>query len=465
MAYLREYKYDIFVSYSLVNDEELLDGRPWVGALVERLATRLRNLLPGNGKEVSFYYAGKGDLAYGDQLASCRDEARRSALFLIIGSPRYLDVWPTSELRAFSEAPGAGKRIFVAELLPLQPRQMYPDQIGDPLRAEFWGRTERGSPAPYNSRDGRFDEKLTDFANALGRQLTELRERGEAPVTMRKPNPDFSPVLLARVTDDLEPQRRRLHSYLEQFEIEVLPAEDFQEEGAEFATEFTDQLKRKPIIVQLLGAYPARRTRALPAGFDGLQDQLARQHPDLRVFKWRARDLDLASVEDEQHRALLTAGVQAMEFEDFKDMIKRQATSPPPRPTPKPGDKAGSFLFIDADQVDAETAREVLRECSRRKIIAMMPEFGVDSAKDWRANYADADRVALIHRRSDPKWLVSQLRLFVKVSARSRRPQQCLIYLAGPPPKEKDAVSVSHPAFQFVEAPDGDLLPLLTQLG
>ena len=466
MAYLRDYEYDVFVSYSLANDDERLDGKPWVEALVARLKSRLRNLLPDNGKDVDFYYARK-TLEYGDSLASCRDQARRSALFLIIGSPRYLDAWPASELRAFCEEPGASRRILVAELFPLHAGQSYPNPVGDDIfRAPFWALTGRGSPAPRRADEREFDETFSDFANALCGHLTELRERTEAPAAERKPNPGFPPVLLARVTDDLEPQRRRLRSYLEQFELEVLPPpDDFQEEGAEFAAEFEAQLERKPIVVQLLGPYPARRTRALPDGFDGLQDRLVREREDIRLFKWRDRDLDLTTVEDEQHRKLLSGDVQAMDFEDFKDMVKRQATSPPPRPEPKEGKAGGSFLFIDADQIDAETARAVLRECQERKIIAMMPEFGVDTLKDWRANYADADRVALIHRRSDRKWLNAQLKLFVKVSARSRRPQQCLIYLAGPPAKEMDDMTVVHPAFEYVEAPDGDLSPLLTQLG
>jgi hypothetical protein len=292
-----------------------------------------------------------------------------------------------------------------------------------------------------------------------------LRERSEAPVAERKPNPAFPPVLLARVTDDLEPQRRSLRTYLEQFELEVLPPpEDFQEEGAEFANEFNALLERKPIVVQILGIHPARRTRTLPKGFDGLQDQLVREHPDLRVYRWRESSLDPATIEDKGHRNLLTSDVHAMDFEEFKEMVKRQATSSPPRPASSDGLGQNLITFIDADQVDAEIARKVLRECRERKKIAIMPEFGVDTARDWRANYADADRVTLIHHNSDAKWLTSQLRLFVKTSAKSRRQQQCLIYLAGPPPKWRDSVSVSHPAFKFVEAPDGDLAPLLSRL-
>jgi len=472
MPFLSDFTYDVFVSYSLVNDELNLDGQPWVRRFVDLLAIKLKNMLPERGKDVAFYFAAKGDLQFGQRLASCREEAKRSAVFLIIGSPRYLDHWPTSELRAFTETGGAD-RIFIAELLPLPAGKTYPEIIGDPLRAPFWCATQRGSAQPLADARGEFDGRLNDFAAGLCSVLVAIGQstRSQISATVgkatkslvdgRAPPPRTRPVLLARVTDDLEPLNARLRTHLEQFDIEVLPADGFNEEGAAFRDEFREQAAHAPLVVQLLGQYPARRTRELPEGYDGFQSQEARAREGCRLVQWRDPALDLEAVADDRHRALLSGDVDAMGFEAFKEMIVRLATAPPPRPAAQRG---GSFLFIDADRVDEETARRVLRACQERQIVAMMPEYDVDTPKDWRANYADCDRIAMIHEHSDRVWLNAQLKMFIRSAAKRRTPAECVIYLGPPPPKQASALTITHPSFVVVESPDGDLDRLIEQL-
>lgn len=455
MPFLRQYHHDIFVSYSLANDAYELDNKPWVRRLVEKLTTELSNRLPGNGKAIKFYFAGKGDLKPGQQLKSCFDEAEKSALFLIIGSPRYADVWPSGELRSFVSKFGAGDRVFVAEMLPCT----YPDLIGDPMRSTFHVQTDGDVAVPYETSKGPCASVIAELAAAMSSRLVAL---GEAQPTegaqAAAPRPVHPPVLIAQT--QMADEARRLRTHLRQFDVPIIPEDEFLEEGAEFREEFAQALSKAKIVVQLLGRYPGRRPKSLPEGYDDFQAEAARGHEGVRLLQWRDPSIDLASVEDARHRALLE-GADAMLFEEFKDMVVRAATAPPPLPEPRPG---GGFIFIDADSVDQQTAREVFNACRQRNLPVLMPAYGVDTRKEWRENYAGADRIAIIYGKSGFGWLTSQLRLFMKTAATRRRVQDCLIYLGPPPPKGEQDVPLYHPKFSYIDGTGGDLDKLYEQL-
>jgi len=462
MSYLHKYKYDIFVSYSHVNNLLELDGKPWVKRFVEKLQILLMNILPENGKDLSIYFAEGGSLRQGAQVVSCRDDAEKSAVFLIMGSPRYLDDWPTSELRAFAKNAGYLERIFVAEIRPLEPPQSYPSTIGDPLRAPFWTKTDRAAPLPFQESRGEFDTRLTNLAEVVKDRLVALREFDQQPSGQGVSNPHYKTVLLTRVTEDLEDKNAALRAYLKQFDIKVLPQGEFQEEGDAFRDEFAAQLEETAIVVQLLGEHPARRTRALPDGYDGFQDQTTRAAPDKALLQWRG-DLDVESIVDARHHALLT-GAAAMSFEDFKDLVAKLARTPSKPPPPPPEQPSNGFIFIDADPVDAETAKKVLHACREQHLIAMMPDYTADTFKDWRENYAEASKIAIVYEKSNTQWLKAQLKLFLKTSAKRKSNINCVIYLGPPPPKSPDDVPVTHPSFTYVDDPVGDLSRLYEKL-
>lgn len=468
MAYLRGYDHDVFVSYSLTNDKLALDDQPWVTRLVDLLKVELENRLQDNGKEVEFYFAGRGSLRPGDQLASCRTQAGSSALFLIIGSPRYLDVWPTSELRAFVATPGASDRIFIAELLPLG--KAYPAEIGDPRSSKFWKPSRGQAAEPFTNSDGECYTQLVELADAIVGRLGAMHERESLPTKARGPDPYRRKVLIARATDALWQKSQAMRSHLEGFGVEVLPAEEFEATGQAFKDEFEGLLGQKPIVVQLLGEYPARPHKEVPEGYDVFQAAAAsdRKVDGVDLFQWRDPRLKLDDVEDEAHRELLAGCGEAMDnFEEFKELVEKATLIKPPPPPHPPGAapaKKQSFWFIDADMADDETLKEVISFCDKHKIRAIFPEYGVDQEEDWRSNYTDARAIAMIHRRSESKWLRPKLRLFMKTSLNPDAAQRCLVYLAGPPPKERDCVTIAHEGLEVIFAPDGELTPLLDKL-
>jgi hypothetical protein len=462
VAFLRNYSHDVFVSYSMTNDALTLDGQPWVRKLVEELTVRLQNLLPENGKTVEVYFAGKGSLRYGDQLKSCLDEAKKSAIFLIVGSPRYLDIWPASELQAFASTGERAprERLFIAEMLPLAKGQAYPDMIGDPLRAEFWRPTPKTAARPFRQIDELCDTVLTELATVMAERLCELHALDQPVAGQRPANPDHKTVLLARVSEDLEPLNQKLRTHLEQYQIKVLPPSDFQEEGDRFPEEFDRYLEEADIVVQLLGANPGRRTRAMPNGYDGFQAERTRARADRVLMQWRPLTVDADEMTDRAHKALLSTAT-AMDFEPYKDMVVRLATAPTPAPT---ADRKGSsYILIDADEMDGETARQILRECRKRKVVAVLADPAANK-RERRTTYGASEKIAVIHEKSLPRWVNSHLLGYVHLPTERQAQGKCVVYLGPPPPKDQEEITVVHPDFEFVEAPNGDLSKLFSKI-
>ena len=307
--------------------------------------------------------------------------------------------------------------------------------------------------------------------HALGSE--EVAWLGDLFEALRDANPAGYPavagpsVLLARVTDDLEERRRRLRSHLEQFEIDVVLAQnedEVQKEGIDFAEAFQRQLETKPIVVQLLGPVPAPRTADFPDGFDGLQARLAQAHRSVQLYQWRDPNLKVDAIGDRQHRALIERAY-AMLFEAFKEMVTRRAVAARAPPEPDWDRASDPFVIIDADPADELAAREVLGECSRRGIRAWMPEFGSEKSVDWMVkNLAEATGLVLIHINGERPWLRARFNLFMKASVASRRPLRCLIYVSGPALRAGGGQIIHAPLLEVVEAPDGNFVPLLDRL-
>jgi hypothetical protein len=460
MAYLRDFEYDVFISYSMTNDELSLDGQPWVKQFETELASKLRNKLSANGKDICIFYSGR-DLKPGEDIRSCTDIVKKSGILLIIGSPRYVaDPWPIKELTAFQEtAGGKNARTFIAEIETLGARQTYPDGIDQILRSEFWTMTDKGNAQTFERTEGAFNSRLTDLAQSIVTRLYQLNDVPTPP--KRQPNPDYKTVLIAQTTDDLIDDAEQVRTSLEQFDIAVVTVQSISQAGPDFVRAFTDHAKVAGIVVQLFGPHSGRRPADLPDGYLKTQAEIVSAMPETELIQWRSV-VDLATVKDDQHRALLEGPkVQCTSLTDFISEVRERATQPPPRaPTPD----EGRFIFVNSDMIDDLRATEIFKKCKAEKRAVIKPVHGSDSIEQWKENYESSGKVVLVHEQSGPGWVASQLRLYAKTTAKLEvKPDVRVIYL-GPPEKREDDMPFFHPDFEMISAPDGDLDPLFRKL-
>jgi hypothetical protein len=305
MAYVPNFKYDIFISYRHINNEPLggvADG--WVTALVKSLTQMVLQKLKGNQPEFSFWMDFK--LEYNEiwtpQILTALED---SALILIIMSSAYLESdWCRRErdsfLNSLKNRKGSNGRIFMvgydeveydripAELKELRPINFWKKDLvtneikifgfpeSNPSQIEYW-------------------DKLLVLSNAISSQLNNLKHK---PETLSPK----SVIFLAEVTDDLEDKREEVKNYLDQHGIKSIPDSFYPREQIEFKKKMENDLSDCSLFVQLLSELPGKRISTSKT-YPTFQYEIAAENSKV-ILQWRHRDLDLNKIRDNESMSL-----------------------------------------------------------------------------------------------------------------------------------------------------------------
>src|SRR5262245_42663095 len=147
MAYIQEFKNDVFVSYAHADNQPNPVGACWVNQFVEHLEVELRRRLGGT-QDLKFYFD-RRSLRSNDYLQALLENARASAAFVAILSPSYAArTWTRDELTAFGSAAGEMGRLFALEVLPVDEHEGIPEEIAHLHKIQFWW-TEPPNRVPY----------------------------------------------------------------------------------------------------------------------------------------------------------------------------------------------------------------------------------------------------------------------------------------------------------------------------
>src|SRR5262245_20839558 len=216
MAYIQEFKNDVFVSYAHADNQPNPVGACWVNQFVEHLEVELRRRLGGT-QHLKFYFYNRS-LRGNDHLRVLLENARASAAFLAILSPSYAArTWTRDELAAFGFAAGETGRLFALEVLPVDEHEGIPEEIVHLNRTRFWW-NEPPKQVPYTvtptvPADSRYITRLQDLAEDLRMQLREMchpQGDGSHTPSTKATDCDSNTVLLAQTTDDLDEDREQV---------------------------------------------------------------------------------------------------------------------------------------------------------------------------------------------------------------------------------------------------------------
>jgi hypothetical protein len=456
MAFLSDYAYDIFISYAHQDNEAPVGEDRWISRFVEDLCLNLCKRL-GVPREVLKVFFDERALTGGEQLERMIEIAATSALFIPIVSPSYVNrSFPLRELAAFSALSDAAGRIFAVDILPLDDASKYPNELRERVRTAFWQRA-KDSDAPMTvdwimARE-RFNWLIVDFAHKVKTKLSDMsghRNMLVQSMGLRRPT-----VLLGQVTDDLDAERDRVRSYLEQFEIDVLPASAYPQDGQRFLMAFAADCARADCYAGLLSESAARRPPDLPDGYSIAQYQTAKQLKR-RTFLWHRPDLTSASIKHHKDKTLFAAPeLQVLGIEEFKKQLVEAAHSGPMPPS-GPASPVPSFVFIDSDRADLDLAKELSAEVMQGSYSAILPLFdgGPDEIlRDLEDNIVECNALVVVYGNAQPTWVRAQLRLFVKLSkSRRETPPKVLAIYAGPSSK-RDVLGVLSPDIKWIDAP------------
>jgi hypothetical protein len=429
--YAKRYDYELFVSYARTDNESPSGPGP-VSKLVRHLELSLQTRL---GVKPRIFF----DIRTGDhqatQLADLKGAVAKSALFLVIGSPAYVQrEWPLDELSSFQRTQSEGDqadavaRTFVAELLPPLEGAPYPEPLPRVISSRFWTEDPEDRVISMLRPGTRlYGSRLEDLANKMRGRILELR--GVAPV----PSPNRRKVLIAQTSDDLDELADQLRRSLGQLEryVEILPSTEYPQGGAEFAAAFAADIARADLFVQLLGPRPSRRPLDLPGGYTLHQHRSAGE-VGCDVLQWRTRDINVESVEDPAYRALLLGNaVKVSGFEEFKGLVLERAMAPPPPPP-----SSRRIAFIDADQEDLYIAESISAEFRSSPFLASIPGESISTSeirKRREQMFTEAEVLVLVHGETHPAWVKGNIRLFDSLwDVRGKKPRALAVCTVPP---------------------------------
>jgi hypothetical protein len=494
MGIASSFEYDVFISYSHVDDVSTDGVDGWVAQFVRHLEAALRQRLGAAGAVRIFFDTRATGANY--QLPELLTAARFSALFVAVGSPSYAARdWPRQELDTFLAHARDRSRVFMIECLPLSEGEKYPSPLDEHVRLEFWKRTGKRQiaiPISPAADSQEFSTLVHGLASDIREKLLcvcHTRSAGQAggsrPSADHRP-PPASPdaavarsahqsartILVAQTTDDVADEADQLVRYLNQFhdEVVVLPRAAYSQGGEAFMAAFRKDLAQSGLFVQLLGRVIGRVPPDLPLGYTRFQLEEAKTS-GIEIMQWRHPDSETNRIADPLYQSIVTAEtVVASGFEAFKSQVLTWARTRPRAAENTVRPKGSPTVFINADDKDLTVAKEFERECLKHALTTFLPMFGPSSEasrKDLEENLTDCDVLLFIYGDTTQDWIRSQLRFFSKVKPRRTSDPKLLAICSGPPAQKPD-IGVTIPNAQIINCPDcwdiGSVRRLLQEL-
>jgi hypothetical protein len=455
---VKAFRHDLFVSYAASSNDLPAPCDKWVSRFVDGLGRALRARLDGVRPSI---YFDERTIEPNDTIEGLLDEVESSRLFIAISSSAYNSrPWPRREIEAFQKTYPDPSRLFVVAAEPVESDRMLA-AIRARHRALFHEPFEQGSnriPMPLAPDNKRFFEGIWDLAVSIANRLRALRELedGGAPAppfriaslplnqspvaapAQARANPVVvgPTILLAQVTEDLDPDLLALRRALEQIpSLRVLPNDDFPQSGSNFKESFRANLESADFVVQLLSSVKGRTSADFPDGYVRFQADSALQS-GVKLMQWRRADLVLANVADAGHRALLQLPtVTASTLPAFIADVIGKVSAPPAQPSQAvPNDRY--VVFVGADMVDLDAARVCGQKLADKCDIILPPQddegHGPSVQEELNTVLAECDAMLFVSGESGSRWVRGQLTQALKIRSVKKRPIVGAV-LHGPP--------------------------------
>jgi hypothetical protein len=303
---------------------------------------------------------------------------------------------------------------------------------------------------------------VEDLARDIHGQLIAMGGRPAHVQGARSGPPTFgsagggSAVLLAEVTDDLEPMRSQVKRYLQQIGVQVLPAVPYPLGRLEFEAALEADLARSRLFVQLLGLIPGKRPPDAPDGYGWLQLDCARRL-GVRVMQWRTSDLDLDSIEYQRHRELIQLDtVQATSLESFKRAVSVALAPAASALEPQYEGSGLPLVFLNAEPRHRPITTEIRAGIGDRAAWAEPLLTGPSRVlrRDFEQTVIACDAMVVVYA-DNPSWARTQLLEFHKLVPRRSRPVRAILVIDAPPEDKPELGIYNLPNMEVIDSRHG----------
>ncbi|MEZ0244082.1 MAG: TIR domain-containing protein [Sphingomonas sp.] len=457
--------YDIFISYAEPDNHLPAPRDNWVKRLAKDLPAAVQFQL----QRLPRVYFDENCAEPNRDWDYIEGLCRRARVFVAVASPNYLSrEWPLREFDAYVASKGNLDGLFVAALAKLD-KDSHP-VIGPRTHLRFFPDDRRETqemesafPVPPDS--GAFQDLLFKLAASIAKYLktdpaaaaapapAAAKARAEPRAKPAKAPKDTAParrVLLAQCSEDLDDEHAAVRSYLEQFDIEVLPRTEYPLGGEAFREAFAEDLAQASHFIQLLGPRPGRRPPDLPEGYVIHQADAALD-AEKPILQWRGVNWQLSDRVDADYAGLLKREtVIASTLEEFKDEARRLVTAPPP---PKiDASKKGFVVYVNAELADRAVAEWLSSEFPQYSIF--LPDYDATGSNQETsiANLRDCRALLLLYGEAGLAWVNGQMREALKhLGDDIPRGAVCM-----GPPTDKRPLNFSVPDIPPLDCRNGD---------
>lgn len=486
MAYVKGYKNDVFVSYAHRDNEGPHNQREggWVDTVASKLQSQLEKRLvaPPNTVTVWTDY----DLPTNKPITpELLKEVRASALLLVVLSPYYLlSEWCVRERDAFlalAQERLAEGHVFLINYANIDHGRR-PKEFGDLKGDDFFvfdRKVNCDRPlGEFDPREPAFEQQIYALSVKMAGVLREMSSNPphHRPADKRNPASQAGQGydVFVAATDDLEDREQELSNHLVQAGLRVSPRRFYgQASLGEFEAAVGAEMANCRVFAQLLNT-----TKGTPPAFESplrlpaLLAKMAKRQTGMRTLQWRDPLIDLNSISDPTHRALLDAAT-ACPIEEFKRSVVAAATQKPdPPPTPRP---PNVLVFVDHLPEDSELAEQVRKVLWDESIEdVQLPIDG--NAQVVNDNLEDllnqADGMIEVFGCAEPASLDMRMRHHKRILGGRDRKIAALAILEGPPGDQEKFAQLLHaqksPSLLIIDSPRGvkreDLADFITRL-
>lgn len=482
------HKYDIFISYGHLDDEDPAgDVKGWVDLLVERLP----RLVSNNLGYLPTVWRDERSLRGNDLLTAAISEGVTTSLLLIpILSPRYVQSdWCRRELEAFCQsepppgAPAFRSRIFKIIKTPLlfHLAKKEPEALRELIGYSFYEMdgempVEFG-PEVVPNKDPRYWTALRRLAWDVSNMLVTLKHAKDAttgplvmPTAQTTPTVTIAPtatatngdkkyVYLAETTSDLASERELVRDELRQRGYGVLPEERLPAaELQQIQDAINQSLARCVLSVHLIGKRYGSTPEDNPRSLVCIQDDLAAQQTakdqNFSRLLWMPQGLMTPALEitDERQKEFVTAlqnrvGERAellqTSIEDLKTRIVEKLNPPAKQAAAKPARSKLKQVYLICENRDRSFIRPIKEYLFKQNIEVITwldGETGRTLMDYHHKNLRECDAALVYFGNGDEPWVRKNLEDLEKAYGYGRENDWAAsaVYVGAPPSDQKE---------------------------
>lgn len=468
MAFLPDYENDIFISYSHVDNDPLIECKPgWVDFFEDLLRKRIRVRLRGEidiFRDPRLARYGK----FSDQLAR---ELSNSAVFVCVLSPNYIESeWCLHELGEFYKRGSTDRVIKVVKTavdeLGLQSQaKALLFEIKDVLDFRFYKKEKSGmfrdlQPEVIPDHIPAGLELIDAIAQNLVELLKKLRDSKPEPpppehlVIEKEPSRTIevtdqqqATVYLAETTLDLTEQRNRVKTELLQFNCRVLPDHPLPHDADPLVRVVSNYLQQAKLSVHLIGANygtrPELEERSIPQIQYDIASEMSRAGQLIQLV-WMPEGL--TPKEESQQRFVDHVKNNSSEFlrtklEDLKTEVQQKLKPAPTNRWEDDREDGGVNVCLFCHEQDNELVAPLYSHLTVKELFQVkLPLKNVQSIQRHKELLLAADAVLLYYGTADEDWFVNIWRLIQRhISGGRTKPVLArAIYAGKPATMEKD---------------------------